>query len=122
MERILYYADLSVRRACGFAALAIFTTMVGVSAMPMLAAKIGAVMSAAVALVLLLKAINAPRKPYRRTELWILLDRRHDLPETHAQRVLMGALRDTYLRYGRIAGWTAVILWAASVLLRLYFG
>lgn len=120
MERIFYYADLSVRRACGFAALAIFTTMVGVSTIPMLAAKLGAAMAASVALVLLAKAINAPRKPYRNTELWILLDRRHDLPEAHAQRVLMGALRDAYLRYGRLAGWTAAVLWAASIVIWLH--
>ena len=117
MERIRHYAWESVGRACGFGALAIFTAMVGTAALPALAAKVGAVGSALMGAVLLLKAFHAPAKPYRKTELWILLDRDHGLPEAHAQRILMSTLKDCYLASARVSGMAAVGLWLAGLVL-----
>lgn len=117
MDRIRRYAWESVGRACGFGALAVFTTMVGTAALPVLAAKVGAVGSALMGAILLLKAANAPAKPYRKTELWILLDRDHGLPEAHAQRILMGTLRDCYLASARVSATAAVGLWLAGLVL-----
>jgi hypothetical protein len=119
VNRIRYFAHLSVRRACGFAAIAIATVTVGVSALPLLAAKLAALLTTLLALVLAAKAHNAPRKPYRRTEMWLLLDCRHDLPEAYAQRVLMGVLRDVYIHFAEIAATVALALWGLAFLVWL---
>jgi len=121
MHRIEYFAELSVRRACGFGALAIWTAVVGLSAMPLLAAKTAAALTTLMAVILVLKAVNAQKKPYRRTELWILLGKNHGLPEAHAQRILMGALRERYIRYAEITGWVALVLWGISLAISLFF-
>lgn len=119
MDRIVYLAAISVHRACGFGALAIGTAMIGAAALPALAAKIGAAATALMAAILLLKAVNASKQPYRKTELWIMLDRDHGLPEAHAQRVLMGALRDCYLQSAKIAFAVALALWIMGFFLGL---
>ena len=119
MDRIRYHAWASVARACGFGALAIFTAMVGAAALPAVAAKIGAAGTALMAAILLYKAINAPRQSYRTTELWIMLDRDHGLPEAYAQRILMGALRDCYIRSASVAFTVAFVLWILGFFLGL---
>jgi hypothetical protein len=121
MRRIEYFAELSVRRACGFGTLAIWTAVVGLSALPLLAAKTAAALTTLMAVILVLKAINAYNKPYRRTELWALLGKDHGLPEAYAQRILMGALREQYIRYAEITGWVALVLWGVSLAISLFF-
>jgi hypothetical protein len=111
IDRIRQFAELSVRRACGFAALAIVTLMIGLSANPVIALKAGAVSSTLVGVVLFIKSLRSQQTDYRRTELWILLDRRHDLPEAHAARVITGVLRDVYLRHAELAAWVAFLFW-----------
>ncbi|MBM3732021.1 MAG: hypothetical protein FJW24_00920 [Acidimicrobiia bacterium] len=111
MDRIEQLAAVSVLRACGFGALAIFTAMIGAVALPAISAKVGAAATALMAAILLYKAINAPKQPYRTTELWIMLDKHHGLPEAHAQRILMGALRECYLRAAKIAFAVSFALW-----------
>ena len=119
MDRIRHQAWASVLRACGFGALAIFTAMVGAIAVPAVAAKIGAAATALMAAILLFKAVNAPRQPYRKTELWIMLDRDHGLPEAHAQRILMGALQECYARSAKVAIVVATVLWILGFFLGL---
>jgi hypothetical protein len=111
IDRIRQFAELSVRRACGFAALAIVTFMVGLSADPIVALKAGAVSSTLLGFVLFVKSVRSQQTDYRRTELWILLDRKHDLPEAHAARVIAGVLREVYLRYAELAAWVAFLFW-----------
>ena len=119
MDRIRYHAWASITRACGFGALAIGTAMIGAAALPAVAAKIGAAATALMAAILLLKAANAPKQPYRRTELWIMLDRDHGLPEAHAQRILMGTLRECYVHSAKIAITVALALWIVGFFLGL---
>lgn len=120
MERIRACAELSVRRGCGFAALAILTFMFGLSAAPVLALRAGAILTALASVVLFLKALRAPNRDYRRTELWVLLDRNHGLPEAHAERIINTVLRDVYLRYAEFAGLIALTLWALTLIGRLF--
>ncbi len=119
MDRIEYLAAISVHRACGFGALAIVTATVGVIPMPVVAAKLGAALTAIMAAILLFKAVNAPRQPYRTTELWIMLDKDHGLPEAHAQRILMGALQEHYARAAKVAITIALALWVLGFFLGL---
>lgn len=117
--RIRECADLSIRRGCGFGLLAVATAMVGVAHDVALAAYGGAIMVALMGAILLLKGLRAPRRGYRTTELWLLLEREHGLPESDAQAVIGRILRDRYYWHAQWAGGIAAALWVLSITLRL---
>ncbi len=118
MNRIEEAADLSVRRAVGFGALAILLTMAGLSADPLLALRSGAVLTLVMWAVLMVKAYRAPLRPYKRTELWLLLEPPPDLPAEQAQRIVAEVLQATFRRYAEASFVCAVALWLASLLAR----
>ncbi len=114
MERIVrlrHAADLTIRRAIGFAYIAIGTTMAGMAFDGYLAVKTGAILSTVVAAVLGLKALRAPRRPYKHTELWIVVDKDHGLPEERAQDVIGHVLRERYLWHAQLIAGVAALLW-----------
>lgn len=119
MERIEVCARVSILKALGFAAMGIGTLMVGLSYDIALALMCGSYLTALTAMVLALKGGRAARRDYRRTETWLLLERRHGLPEDRAQRVIGGVLRDLYLRYARISLGLAIATWLIGQGLRL---
>jgi hypothetical protein len=119
LTRIEAVAEGVIRRDCGFAGLAIMCVMVGLSFDPVLCFKSGAVLTTLMGVVLAMQAWRAPNRPYRRTQLWIALDKRHGLPEQHAQRVIGTALRELYVRYAELTGATALALWATAFVLLL---
>ena len=104
MDRIEYLADISIRRGCGFALLAIGTVMLGLSHDLLLCLKSGAILQALHGSVLGLFAYNAPRWNHRSTELWALLNKGADLPPNYPPELLLEVLRKTYLRYAEMAG------------------
>ena len=116
MERIRSLATLSIRRACGFAALAICTFMIGLYPYPAMCFRTGAVLTTAGALVLFVKSRLAPRQNHRRTELWYMLERNPGLPEAYAGRVINGILAEEYSRHAGFAGWIAAGLWIVGTL------
>jgi hypothetical protein len=117
MDQIRHYADISIRRACGFGFLAIATTMVGASSELVLSLKIGATSVTLMSIILVLKAMQAPS--YKRTEVWILLNHRHNLPEKRAQEVFGTILRERYLWHATIAAGLAAVLWVLTFSIRL---
>lgn len=118
VDRIRHFADLSIRRACGFGFLAVSTTMVGAASDFHLAMRMGAIGVTFMVVVLVMKAMRAPVRNYRHTELWLLLDRNHGLPEPHAQLVMGGVLRDRYMWHATWAGGAAALLWVLALLSR----
>lgn len=112
MDRIQYLANLSVRRGCGFAGLAIFTAMFGMAGDPTLSVRIGAALVTLTGLVLAFLAWRAPHRDYRRTELWIMLDKGRDLPPGYPPEVICQVLRDVYLRHAELAGAIALVMGA----------
>jgi len=119
VDRIEQAADLSVRRAVGFGALAILLTMAGLSAEPVLALRTGAALTLVMWAVLMVKAYRAPHKPYKRTELWLMLEPPPSLPAERAQRLVAEVLAATFRRYAEASFVTATALWLASLLARL---
>lgn len=111
MDRIRVLAVLSVRRACGFAALAIVTVMFGLAADPLLSVKSGAVLTSFAVAVLYWKALEAPKRNYRHTELWIMLERTPDIPEAHVGRFINAVLHEVYLWHAERAAAIAFVLW-----------
>lgn len=119
MDRIRNLAVLSIRRACGFAVIAICTAMSGLLYDPLLAIRVGAFLASGALLVLLYKAHEAPRRDHRKTELWLLLGRDPGIPDGMAGRVINNVLRDVYLEHARYAATIALALWIAALVGRL---
>jgi len=120
MHRIYALTDLSIRRACGFAALGVVTTMAALSYDPVLSFRVGATLTAAVAFALLFRALTAYRQNVLRSEIWILL-RQHaaDLTPSHARAMLPPVMRERYLWHATVAAGVAVAFWLIAVLLLL---
>jgi len=118
MQAIRKAAFQSVLRACLFGALAIFCLMVGLSFDLRLAFKVGGTTTTLMTIILLYKAHEARTKPYRRTEMWLMLPKDSRPPEAYAQRVSATALRETYLTFAiwtsgiSIAMWVFVVIFA----------
>lgn len=119
MDAIRNAAYVSVGRACGFAGLAVFCVMFGLSFEPILAARAGAVLCLMLAVVLSAYAYFAPTRSYKRTELWLILAKDQRPPKAFAQDVIGRALQETYAWFAKQAGLVAIILWAVSVLFQL---
>lgn len=121
MDRIRQAAQVSILRALGFTALAIGTFMVGFSFEPALCFGAGAALTGIAAAVLWWKGAQAPTRSYRKTEVWILLDRNLGLPPEHAQEAVGGLLRELYYRYALMASGLAVGFWLLSLAIRAAF-
>lgn len=111
-QRVRRLVVHSIGRGCFFAALAIWCVMIGLISQPSQALRAGAILSLLVSCTLLLKGQTARERPFKRTEVWILLDRKLEVSPDIAQRLIGNALRETYLRYAAYAG-----LFAAGFLL-----
>ncbi len=119
MDAIENAAYVSVGRACGFAGLAVFCIMFGLSFEPILAARAGAVLCLALTAILALYAYHAPARPYKRTELWLILAKDQRPPAAFAQDVIGRTLRDTYAWFAKQTGIITAVLWVVSVVFRL---
>ena len=114
MEDMRRIAFEVVSRACLFASLAIFCVMVGMSFMPKLAFQAGGFLTTVMATVLIHKAFEARTKDYRRTEMWLYLEKHERPPAAYAQWASATVLRETYLTF---ALWTSMIsigMWAIA--------
>ena len=118
-DRIRDMAQYSIGRACMFSLLGIVTFMMGLIGWPDLAVKAGAILFLMTAAILMLKAGQARTRSYRRTEVWVLIGKRHDLPEGRAQAIFGEVLRDTYIRFAQMTVKAAVALWIVDIALRL---
>lgn len=99
MDRIEHLAEISVARGCAFAALAIFTLTVGLLGMPAMALKTAGGAALLTAVILWLKARLAQTRPYKRTELWLMLKPAERPGPAVAQTVIGRALRECYLKF-----------------------
>jgi hypothetical protein len=113
-------AEQSVARGVGFAALGIALTIAGLAGDPAMALHTGAALTLMLWAILRLKAVRAPRAPYRRTEVWLLLEPRPARSPEIAQRLIGDALKATLERYARFVLLAAVGLWLASLALPLF--
>ena len=119
MDAIENAAYVSVGRACGFAGLAIFCLLAGLSFDPVLATQTGGKACLVVTGVLAFYAWRAPHRPYRRTELWLILDKAKRPPREIAQKVIGTVLKNTYVWFAQQAAAIAAILLLAAVAMQL---
>lgn len=116
MDRLERAAEESVARGVGFGALAIFLVVAGLSGYPQMALRAGAALTLLMWAILRLKAIWAPTRPYKRTEVWLMLEPRPAWSAEVAQRLIGETLKRIFERYARYALATALALWLASLL------
>lgn len=116
MEELRQVAFICAGRAFGFAGLAIAVTMVGFSYDLLLALKSGGILFLILALAFAIKAQNATRKDYRRTELWSVLPPDRRPPPEHAQWAAATVLREAYTGFAERAAIVGVGLCAVAVL------
>ena len=124
MDVIQAMADLSIRRACAFAALAVACVMVALSFDPVLSFRTGAELLAVLCLSLGIAAWRVPRRNLRHSELWSLLRDGpgafvHRMPPAQAHALLAATLRRRLLWHAERIGFAALALWAMAALLAL---
>jgi hypothetical protein len=116
MRRVAYE---TVLRACGFASLAIFCFMVGLSFVPRLAFQVGGMLTLLMTGILFLKAIEARWKPYRRTEMWLYLSNEERPPAATAQQLTAAVMRETYLTFAMWTSLVAIVMWVLALVMAL---
>jgi hypothetical protein len=114
MRRIAYEIVL---RACGFASLAIFCVMIGMSFMPKLAFQAGGFLTTMMCAVLMYKAYEANTKDYRHTEMWLYLEKDERPPAAYAQWASATVLRETYLRFAMWSSAVAIGMWVIALVM-----
>jgi len=112
MRRIAYE---TVLRACGFASLAIFCVMIGLSFLPRSAFQAGGFLSMTMTLVLVLKAHGARTKDHRHTEMWLYLPKESRPPKTLAQKTIALIMRETYLLFARWTTIVSIVMWSIAL-------
>lgn len=115
MTEVERAAEQSVARGVGFGGLAVALVVAGLAGYPQLALRSGAALTLLMWAILRLRALGARRRPYKRTEVWLMLEPRPDWPAEQAQRVIGEALERVQERYARWVLATAVALWLASI-------
>ena len=119
MEEMRRIAYETVLRACAFASLAIFCVMIGLSFLPRSAFQAGGFLSMLMTLVLVLKAREALRKDYRRTEMWLYLPKESRPPQASAQRTVSTLMRETYFLFARWTAIISIVMWSIALLFSL---
>jgi hypothetical protein len=120
MDHMRQIAYETVMRACGFASLAIFCIMVGLSFEPRAAFQAGGFLTMLMTLVLLIKAREALTKHYRKTEMWLYLPKEVRPPEAYAQWASSTILRETYLTFALWTSAIAIAMWVLALVFSLF--
>jgi hypothetical protein len=121
-EDIHAQAFVSVARGCAFAGLATLTTMVGLSGDPAVALRFGGHAFLLTSFILIAMALRAPQKSYKRTEVWLLLDRQRRPPPAIAQQVIGAARRETLAQFARLHAALSLVFLIVSLPVRLVAG
>jgi hypothetical protein len=119
MENMRRIAFEVVSRACLFGSLAIFCVMIGMSFNARLAFQAGGFLTTLMAVVLIYKAIEARTKDYRRTEMWLYLEKDVRPPKAYAQWASATVLRETYMTFALWTSAIAIAMWAIALLCAL---
>jgi hypothetical protein len=115
-QAIRYAAFKSVARGCGFGGLAIITAMMGLIDHPPSAMKFAGCAALLSAAILILKAWRAPYTPYRKTEVWLLLEDEHKPSDPYAQAIVAEARIEAFYRFAMICAIFAAIFLTGGLL------
>ncbi|MCR6633058.1 MAG: hypothetical protein NVV74_25110 [Magnetospirillum sp.] len=119
MDRIRYFADLSVRRAAGLGLTGIALVVAALHFDRPLAMHALAALLTFEALALFQLGRRAHRVPCERREVWALMEGQHGMSENRVQRIISEIMRETYLSYARRLVGPAVAAWVLDFGMRL---
>src|SRR5215510_3230492 len=119
MDEIRRIAYETVLRACGFASLAIFCVMIGLSFLPRSAFQAGGFLSMVMTLTLVIKAYEARTKDHRRTEMWLYLPKEKRPPQDYAQQTVSILMRETYFLFAQWTALISVVMWSIALFFSL---
>lgn len=119
MEELRRIAYEIVLRACGFASLAIFCVMIGLSFLPRSAFQAGGFLTMLMTAVLVFKALEARTKDHRRTEVWLYLSKTTRPAKNFAQPAISSVMRETYYTFARWTAIISVVMWSIALLFSL---
>lgn len=120
MDRIQYFADLSVRRAAGFGLLAIALVALGLSFEPELAMRASAILLSLEAAILWQLGQRSHRVHYKRREVWLMLDGKHGMQENRLQEIISEVMAQTYRTQAQRLAGPAVAAWIVDLGMRLF--
>lgn len=119
MDRIRYFADLSVRRAAGLGLMGIALVVMALHFDRTLSMHALAGLLTLEALALYQMGRRAHRVPYERREVWLLIDGEHGMRENRVQQIISEIMRETFLTYARRLAGPAAAAWVVDLGLRL---
>lgn len=115
MQKIQELAFACVARAVMFGTLAISCIMLSFSFNPAMAFRAGAFLTLIMSAVLVFKAMVALGLNPRRTEVWAYLDETTRPQELHAQKIIGGIMRESYIHFAWLTFYAAMGLFTASI-------
>ena len=115
MDHLRRIAYETVLRACGFASLAIFCVMIGLSFLPRSAFQAGGFLTMFMTAVLVFKAAEARTKDHRRTEMWLYLSKDLRPAKNFAQPAVAMVMRETYYTFARWTAIVSIVMWAIAL-------
>ena len=115
MDHLRRIAYETVLRACGFASLAIFCVMIGLSFLPRSAFQAGGFLTMFMTAVLVFKAAEARTKDHRRTEMWLYLSKELRPAKNFAQPAVAMVMRETYFTFARWTAIVSIVMWAIAL-------
>lgn len=116
MEEMRKVAFETVARACGFGMLAIVCIMVGMSFDPRAVFQAGGILTLMMTFILILKARYALTQNYKRTEMWLYLEKDFRPPEAYAQWAASTVLRDAYFTFAMYTALISIAMWVMAFL------
>ncbi|NFV80717.1 hypothetical protein [Magnetospirillum aberrantis] len=119
MDRIRYFADVSVRRAAGLGLLGIALVVAALHFDRGLALDALAVLLTLETLTLYQLGRRAHRVPCERREVWVMMDGQHGMGDGRIQRVVSEIMRETFQVYARRLAGPAAAAWVVDLGMRL---
>jgi hypothetical protein len=113
-------ADLVIRRALGFAVLAIVLVVLSLSFQLALALRSGAILVALVWLILLLKLAYVPSQDMRQSEIWLMVAERHSPDALPMQAAMRTAFAARLRWHADKIGAFAISLWGFYLLVSIF--
>lgn len=119
MDRIRYFADLSVRRAAGLGLMGIALVVLALHFDRTLAMHALAALLSLEVLALFQMGRRAHRVPCQRREVWALLEGEHGMGDNKVQRIISEIMRETFQAYARRLAGPAAAAWVFDLGMRL---
>ncbi|MCA3274252.1 MAG: hypothetical protein ING26_01905 [Roseomonas sp.] len=119
LERFEAMADLVIRRAVGFASLAIALVFLSLSFQLTLALRSGAVLVSLLWLIVLLKLAYVPSQDMRQSEIWLMIAERHSPDALPMQAAMRMAFANRLRWHADRIGAFAMTLWGLYLLMSI---